>query len=110
MAKGKKHYSGKELIRRRQIERQQAEQQQGNRLTKTLKQVNQLRPVIERAKKMAAFLIETAKALLTFIAVCVGLGVLYLVFVVVREVGWIVKQENRRKYEQEGKENGNGSI
>ena len=56
---------------------------------------------------MAAFLIETAKALLTFIAVCVGLGVLYLV---VREVGWIVKQENRRKYEQEGKENGNGSI
>ena len=59
---------------------------------------------------MAAFLIETAKALLTFIAVCVGLGVLYLVFVVVREVGWIVKQENRRKYEQEGKENGNGSI
>lgn len=59
---------------------------------------------------MAAFLIETAKALLTLIAVCVGLGVLYLVFVVVREVGWIVKQENRRKYEQEGKENGNGSI
>ena len=51
---------------------------------------------------MAAFLIETAKALLTFIAVCVGLGVLYLVFVVVREVGWIVKQENRRKYEQTG--------
>lgn len=46
MAKGKKHYSGKELIRRRQIERQQ-----GNRLTKTLKQVNQLRPVIERAKQ-----------------------------------------------------------
>lgn len=36
---------------------------------------------------MAAFLIETAKALLTFITVCVGLGVLYLVFVVVREVG-----------------------
>lgn len=33
------------------IERQQAEQQQGNRLTKTLKQVNQLRPVIERAKQ-----------------------------------------------------------
>lgn len=59
---------------------------------------------------MAAFLIKTAKALLTFIAVCVGLGVLYLVFVVVREVGWNVKQENRRKYEQEGKENGNGSI
>lgn len=59
---------------------------------------------------MAAFLIETAKTLLTFIAVCVGLGVLYLVFVVVREVGWIVKQEKRRKYEQEGKENGNGSI
>lgn len=50
MAKGKKYYSGKELIRRRQIERQQSEQQ-GNRLTKTLKQVNQLRPVIEKAKQ-----------------------------------------------------------
>ena len=59
---------------------------------------------------MAAFLIETAKALLTFIAVCVGLGVLYLVLAVVKDVGWIVTPENRRKYEQEGKENGNGSI
>ena len=43
------HYSGKELIRRRQIERQS--EQQGNRMTKTLKQVNQLRPVIEKAKQ-----------------------------------------------------------
>lgn len=59
---------------------------------------------------MVAFLIEAAKALLTFIVVCVGLGVLYLVFVVVREVGWIVKQENRRKYEQEEKKSGNSSI
>ena len=59
---------------------------------------------------MAAFLIETAKALLTFIAVCVGLGVLYLAFVVVWDVGWIVKQETRRKFEQEVNENGNGSI
>lgn len=50
MAKGKKFYSGKELIRRRQIERQQAEQRQ-SRLIKTLKQVNQLRPAIEKTKQ-----------------------------------------------------------
>lgn len=34
---------------------------------------------------MIAFLIEVVKALVTFFAVCVGLGILYLVFVVVRE-------------------------
>lgn len=39
---------------------------------------------------MIAFLIEVVKALVTFFAVCVGLGILYLVFVVVREVGWAV--------------------
>lgn len=36
---------------------------------------------------MIAFLIEVVKALVTFFAVYVGLGILYLVFVVVREVG-----------------------
>lgn len=50
MAKGKKHYSGKELIRQRQIERQQAERQE-NGLTKRVKLVNQLRPAIEKAKQ-----------------------------------------------------------
>lgn len=50
---GKKHYSGKELLYRRQLERQQAEKaaNPGNRLTKTLRQVNTLRPVVERAKR-----------------------------------------------------------
>lgn len=55
-------------------------------------------------KKMIAFLIEVVKALVTFFAVCVGLGILYLVFVVVREVGWEVRRQNREKHEQEGKE------
>ena len=53
---------------------------------------------------MIAFLIEVVKALVTFFAVCVGLGILYLVFVITREVGWLIKQENRKKYEQEDKE------
>lgn len=50
---GKKHYSGKELLYRRQLERQQAEKaaNPGNRLAKTLRQVNTLRPVVERAKR-----------------------------------------------------------
>ena len=52
---------------------------------------------------MIAFLIEVVKALVTFFAVCVGLGILYLVFVVVREVGW-VRRQNREKHEQEDKE------
>lgn len=46
---------------------------------------------------MIAFLIEVVKALVTFFAVCVGLGILYLVFVVVREVGWEVRRQNREK-------------
>lgn len=53
---------------------------------------------------MIAFLIEVAKALVTFFTVCVGLGILYLVFVVVREVGWEVRRQNREKHEQEDKE------
>lgn len=53
MGKRKKHYSGKELIARHQIERQQAERaaNPGNRMTKTLQQVNAMRPVIEGARK-----------------------------------------------------------
>lgn len=53
MAKGKKHYSGKELIYRRQLARQQAEKEanNGNNLTKTLCRVNTLRPAVERAKQ-----------------------------------------------------------
>lgn len=48
---------------------------------------------------MIAFLIEVVKALVTFFVVCVGLGILYLVFVVVREVGWEVRRQNREKQE-----------
>lgn len=42
MAKGKKHYSGKELIRRRQIERQQAAWQNYSRTWKDCQQAQRL--------------------------------------------------------------------
>lgn len=59
-----------------------------------------------------AFLIEVVKSLVAFIAVCIGIGALYLVFVVVREVGWLIKQENRKQYKEKQEEKGNedGSI
>ena len=44
---------------------------------------------------MTAFLISVAKALICFVAICIGLGVLMLVWVVVREAAWVVKHENR---------------
>lgn len=60
---------------------------------------------------MTAFLISVAKALICFVAICIGLGALMLVWVVVREAAWVVKHENRKKYiEQEEKDNENGSI
>ena len=60
---------------------------------------------------MTAFLISVAKALICFVASCIGLGVLMLVWVVIREAAWVVKHENRKKYiEQEEKDNENGSI
>jgi len=34
----------------------------------------------------------------------VGLGILYLVFEVVREVGWAVRSQYREEHEQEDKE------
>lgn len=59
-----------------------------------------------------AFLIEIIKGLAAFAAVCVGLGIMYIVFVIAREVGWLIKQENRKQYreKQEGKNNADGSI
>ena len=60
---------------------------------------------------MTAFVISVAKALICFVAICIVLGVLMLVWVVVREAAWVVKHENRKKYiEQEEKDNENGSI
>lgn len=58
------------------------------------------------------FLIEVIKGLLTFAAVCVGLGIMYLVFIIAREVGWLIRQENRKQYreKQEEKNNADGSI
>lgn len=57
-----------------------------------------------------AFLIEVIKALISFAAICIGLGIFFLVWVVVREAAWVIKHENRKKYEQEEKDNANGSI
>ena len=107
MAKKKrKYYSGKELLYRRQLERQQAEAEEktNNIRVRQLHQINASSRAIGRARTMIAFLIEVVKALVTFFAVCVGLGILYLVFVVVREVGWEVRRQNSEKHEQEDKE------
>ena len=53
-----------------------------------------------------AFLIDITKGLLAFAAVCVGLGIMYLVFIITREVGWVVKQENRKQYRAKQKQCG----
>lgn len=41
-------------------------------------------------------LIEVITGLAKFVAVCVGMGVLYIVFIIAREVGWQLTQESRR--------------
>lgn len=41
------------------------------------------------------FLIDIIKGLAAFVVICIGLGLAWLVFIIAREVGWIVKQENR---------------
>ena len=64
---GRKHYSGKELIARRQMERHR-QQAQENGLRRWTKNINQLKIIIDS------------------------------------EVGWIVKQENRKQYEVKQKE------
>lgn len=53
MAKGKKHYSGKELIYRRQLERQQAETKEktNNIRVRQLHQINASRRAIGWAKQ-----------------------------------------------------------
>lgn len=58
------------------------------------------------------FLIDLGKGLLELIVLCVGLGIAYLVFVIAREVGWLIQQENRKQYreKQEEKNNATGSI
>ena len=51
MAKGKKHYSGKELIVRRQIERQQKERAKGTIKKQQLQHINATRRAIDWAKQ-----------------------------------------------------------
>ena len=51
MAKGKKHYSGKELIVRRQIERQQKERAKGTIKKQQLQHINTTRRAIGWAKQ-----------------------------------------------------------
>lgn len=50
-----------------------------------------------------AFLIEVVKGLVKFIAICIGLAVMYLIYIIVREVGWQVK-EISRKQKEDGEE------
>lgn len=59
-----------------------------------------------------AFLIDIIKGLVVFVAVCVGLGIAYIVFIIARETGWMIKQESRKQYreKQEGKENENDGV
>lgn len=45
-----------------------------------------------------AFLIKIIKGLLEFFVVCLGLGLAWLVFVIVREVDWATRQKNRKQY------------
>ena len=51
MAKGKKHYSGKELIVRRQIERQQKERAKGTIKKQQLQHINATRRAMGWAKQ-----------------------------------------------------------
>lgn len=44
------------------------------------------------------FLIDIIKGLLAFGAICIGLGIVYIVFIIAREVGWMIRQENRKQY------------
>ena len=46
-------------------------------------------------------LIEVITGLAKFAAVCVGLGVLYIVFIIAREVGWQLTQESRRGQQED---------
>lgn len=86
MAKKKrKYYSGKELLYRRQLERQQAEAEEktNNIRVRQLHQINASSRAIGWAKQK----MREGKN-----------------YVVVREAAWVVKHENRKKYEQEDKE------
>ena len=54
MAKrGRKHYSGKELLHHRALERQRQQKEQGNEneLSRRLKTMNSIKEAVERAKK-----------------------------------------------------------
>lgn len=46
-----------------------------------------------------AFLIEVVKGLVKFIAICIGLAVMYLIYIIAREVGWQVKKISRKQKE-----------
>ena len=50
-----------------------------------------------------AFLIEVVKGLVKFIAICIGLAVMYFIYIIAREVGWQVK-ELSRKQKEDGEE------
>lgn len=47
------------------------------------------------------YLIEAVKGIAGFVVLCICLFAVYLVFVVVKETGWRIKQENRKWHREE---------
>lgn len=47
------------------------------------------------------YLIEAAKGITGFVVLCICLFVAYLVFVIAKEIGWRIKQENRKQHREE---------
>lgn len=58
---------------------------------------------------MAVILLEIGKGILAFVLLCVKITVLYLLYIVLREIGWAVKQK-RNKLAQEKKENEKNDV
>lgn len=50
------------------------------------------------------FLIEIIKTLVMFIVCGVGIGFVILAVVVAKEAAWVLKNENRKKYEKQEEE------
>ncbi len=55
---------------------------------------------------LTQILIEFAKAVVKIVLTCILLGVAWIVFIIAREVGWRVKQENRKQYRVKQKQCG----
>lgn len=52
MSKGKKHYSGKELLYHRRLAKQQAKNKDGGPVTRKLQQINKLSVKVKKDKQL----------------------------------------------------------